>query len=153
MTKLKISLGVLILLFVAQRVNSFEKYPDWSGKVRSKNPANYFQAITYNPDSKFDKIYQSSNRFPNPTEASVQIISEKFWNVPAPYIPPNDNILEDVSFSIGIILTVFVIGVISLGVIAGILSKPNSKRSLDNWSEEILNGISKFAELNLDSNE
>jgi len=120
----------------------------------------YYYPTNFNRPYLIERNQAAINYLENLTPSSVEIvekipakISEKFWNVPAPYIPPNENLLEDVSFSIGIVLTVFVFGVIFLGVAAGILSKPNSGRSFDHYFyEEIFNGIAKFAELNSDYN-
>jgi hypothetical protein len=49
--------------------------------------------------------------------------------VAAPVIPPADNLIDDVSFNIGIILVVFTVFVLSLGAIAGALTmKRNGRR-------------------------
>jgi hypothetical protein len=145
MSKLEAFLGALILVFNVKCVISSVRYT----KVKSSHPENGFKPIAFYPSFNFENNQLSQiTSYKDPTQ-----VSEKFWNVPAPYIPPNPNILEDTSFAIGVVLTVFVIGVISLGVIAGILSKPNSKRSLNEWHEEILNGIFKFAELNIDTDD
>ena len=77
-----------------------------------------------------------------------QQISDKTWNVPAPYIKPNKNLIEDVSFNIGLILVVFIGFVVSLGAIAGAMTmKQNGGRALDLDSvaqAAVLQGIQKL---------
>ena len=73
-----------------------------------------------------------------------QQISDKTWNVAAPYIKPADNLIEDVSFNIGIILVAFTVFVLSLGAIAGALTtKRTGGRALlvNDLARDVLAGI------------
>jgi len=78
-------------------------------------------------------------------------LSDKTWNVPAPNIPPAKNLIEDVSFNIGIILVVFTVCVIGLGATAGALTtKVNAGRTLgyvEEASDLVLRGIERIGQL------
>lgn len=99
------------------------------------NSVEEYQYPSYSADHSYRK------------KPSKQKLSDKTWNVPAPYIPPADNLIEDVSFNIGIILTIFVAAVFSLGAIAGLLTTKRNGRSLgsdeDSFTEYVLRGINR----------
>ena len=108
----------------------------------SVNSVEQYEYPSYSVDHSFRK------------KPSKQKLSDKTWNVPAPYIPPADNLIEDVSFNIGIILTIFVAAVFTLGAIAGILTTKRNGRSLgydeDSLTEYVLRGIDRLDNNNKD---
>jgi hypothetical protein len=65
--------------------------------------------------------------------------------VPAPYIKPANNLIEDVSFNIGIILVAFTIFVMSLGAIAAALTTKRTGRSVsvDDHREDLISSVFK----------
>lgn len=123
-----------------------QSYSDPWVQSQTEQTINYDNSqYSYEPNY-YGKPSEHSTK-PKTTPNSQQQISEKFWNVPAPYIPPNKNLLEDVSFNVGIILTIFIAAVFTLGFTAGVLSKPNTGRSfihLDSINHQIENAIQKF---------
>jgi len=93
------------------------------------------QSHNYAIDTYYSSHYAANEIQTEPGRPSrpliKQQISDKTWNVAAPYIKPADNLIEDVSFNIGIILVVFTVFVLSLGAIAGALTtKRTGGRSL-----------------------
>jgi len=85
-----------------------------------------------------------------PGPPAKQQISDKTWNVAAPYIKPNDNLIEDVSFNIGMILVGFTLFVLALGAVAGALTmKQTGGRALGGpdaaeVARAVLEGAAKF---------
>jgi hypothetical protein len=114
---------------------------------------------TSHHNSYNENAYHSTHYATNLVEAetprpqrhpSKQQLSDKTWNVPAPYIKPNENLIEDVSFNIGLILVMFIGFVVSLGAIAGALTtKLSGGRAIggldyDLVAEAVLQGIQKL---------
>ncbi len=108
----------------------------------SVNSVEQYEYPSYSADPSFRK------------KPSKDKLLDKTWNVPAPYIPPADNLIEDVSFNIGIILTIFVAAVFALGTIAGLLTSKRNGRSLgsdeDSLTEFVFRGIDRLDNNNND---
>ena len=104
-----------------------QQYP-----VKENSPS-YYDQNNYQPDNQYSP-YLNGPSYGNSLETnpkpSKQKLSDKTWNVPAPYIKPADNLIEDVSFNIGIILVAFTVFVLSLGAIAAALTSKRTGRSV-----------------------
>jgi hypothetical protein len=103
----------------------------------------------YQPENKYSSVSSNSPSYGNSIvthpKPSKQKLSDKTWNVPAPYIKPANNLIEDVSFNIGIILVAFTIFVMSLGAIAAALTTKRTGRSVsvDDHREDLISSVFK----------
>ena len=137
-------------------------------EIQSQAQNSYYQPSApenyqsyYQPQSNYlqDETSQNQQYWNQPVRANTiqtnlglpDKLSDKTWNVPAPNIPPADNLIEDVSFNIGIILTVFTVCVIGLGATAGALTtKVNGGRTLgfvEEATDLVLQGIERIEQL------